>query len=202
MRHALPLLFVACGLLVGATTAPPLGLSNDQQRRLAAGEVIVLDALPPGGSTSARGGTGVAIVRASPERVWGVLVDYRGHSRFYPRVVAVEVLEATERHALVRYEVGIGPLSFGFHMNKYPDPVRRRIEWQLADGRANSLFRENSGYWQVDQREGGSQVVYAIAVRTILPAFATFGTERTSIVDTINGLRTLVEQRTSRSRTP
>jgi hypothetical protein len=54
----------------------------------------------------------------------------------------------------------------------------------------------------VDQREGGSQVVYAIAVRTILPAFATFGTERTSIVDTINGLRTLVEQRTSRSRTP
>jgi ribosome-associated toxin RatA of RatAB toxin-antitoxin module len=184
---------------MGATTAPPLGLSDDQQHRLAAGEVIVLDALPPDASKSARGGTGVAIVRASPERVWSVLVDYRGHTRFYPRVVGVEVLEATERHALVRYEVGIGPFSFGFHMNKHPDPIRRRIEWQLADGRANSLFRENSGYWQVDETRGGSLVVYAIAVRTILPAFATFGTERTSIIDTINGLRKLVEEGTSRS---
>ena len=193
MRYSLLLAFVACGLAMGASTLPPLGLSDDQRQRLAAGEVIVLDALPPGAGKSARGGTALAVVRASPEQVWRVLVDYRGHTRFYPRVVGVEVVEADERHALVRYEAGIGPFSFGFHMNKYPDPVRRRIEWQLADGHANSLFRENSGYWQVDESEGASLVTYAIAVRTILPAFLTLGAERRSLVDTINALRTLVE---------
>jgi len=135
--------------------------------------VIVLDALPPKAGKSAHGGTALAIVRASPERTWRILVDYPGHTRYYPRVTGVEVLEMDERHALVRYEVGIGSFSFGFHMNKYPDPVRRRIEWQLADGRANSLFRENSGSWQLDEAAGGTLVTYAIAVRTILPAFTT-----------------------------
>ena len=188
------LILVAGGLVPGvATAASPLSLSDDQQHRLAAGDVVVLETLPPGAGKSARGGTGLAVVRASPDQVWRVLIDYRGHVRYYPRVVGVEVLEADERHALVRYEVGIGPLTFSFHMNKYPDPVRRRIEWQLAEGRSNSLFRENSGYWQVDEAIGGTQVIYAIAVRTILPAFATSGTERQSIVDTITSLRKLVE---------
>ena len=106
------------------------------------------------------------------------------------------MLEADERHALVRYEIGIGPTSFAFHMNKYPDPVRRRIEWQLAEGRSNSLFRENSGYWQVDDASGGTMVTYAIAVRTILPTFATSGSERQSVFDTITSLRKLVESET------
>lgn len=193
MGSSLPLMFVTWGLVLAAATAPSLGLSDEQRYRLAAGDVVLLDVLPPGAGKSARGGTGVAIVRASREEVWRVLVDYRGHSRFYPRVIGVDVVRADERHALVRYEVGIGPLSFAFHMMKYPDPLRHRIEWHLADDHANRLFHENSGYWQVDEATGGSLVTYAIAVRTILPAFATFGTERTSVVDTINGLRKLLE---------
>jgi len=156
--------------------------------------VIVLDALPPKAGKSAHGGTALGIVRASPDRVWRILIDYPGHTRYYPRVTGVEVLQADARHALVRYEVGIGPFSFAFHMDKYPDASRRRIEWKLADGRANSLFRENTGYWQLDAEPGGSLVTYAIAVRTILPAFATYGSERDSLVDTIRALRKLAEE--------
>jgi len=179
---------------MGAAPAPPLNLSDDQRHRLTAGDVIVLDALPPRASVSARGGTALAIVRASPAEVWRVLVDYPGHPRYYPRVVSAEVVEADERHALVRYTVGIGPFSFRFHMNKYPDATRRRIDWQLAEDRANSLFRENSGYWRVDDAEGGSLVTYAVGVRTVLPGFLTRGAERESLVDTINALRSLVEE--------
>ena len=79
-------------------------------------------------------------------------------------------------------------------MNKYPDPIRRRIEWQLADGRANRLFRENTGYWQLDDAAGGSLVTYAIAVRTILPGFLTRGSERDSLADTVRALRKLAEE--------
>jgi ribosome-associated toxin RatA of RatAB toxin-antitoxin module len=196
MRYPLPLILLAGGLLIGAITAPSLDLSVDQRQRLAAGDVVVLDTLPPGASKAARGATGLAVVRAAPAQVWRVLTDYRSHVRFYPRLIGVDVLEDDERHALVRYEIGIGPTSFAFHMDKYRDPVRRRIEWQLAEGRSNSLFRENSGYWQVDDASGGTMVTYAIAVRTILPTFATSGSERQSVFDTITSLRKLVESET------
>jgi hypothetical protein len=187
------LISMALGLSTAPSGAAPLAQSVDQQRRLAAGEVIVLDTLPPGASESARGGTAVGLVRVTPERVWPVLVDYRGHPRYYPRVISAELVEADAHHALVRYEVGIGPFSFSFHMIKYPDPVRRRIEWHLDPTHANNFFRENTGYWQVDPADGGSLVTYAIAVRTILPGFATLGAERESLVETIKKLRKLAE---------
>jgi hypothetical protein len=191
-RATLALVSMALGL-AAASGATPLGLSAEQQHRLAAGEVVVLDILPPGASESARGGTAVAFVRAAPERVWPVLVDYHGHPRYYPRVVSAEPVEFDAQYALVRYEVGVGPFSFGFYMIKYPDPVRRRIDWRLDASHANNFFRENTGYWQVDPAEGGSLVTYAIAVRTILPGFATLGAERESLVDTIKKLRKLAE---------
>ena len=187
-------LLVAGGLLVAAASAP-LTTSEDVRRRLAAGDVVVADTLPPGASKTARGGTAIAIVRASPEQVWRVIVDYPGHPRYYPRVTSAEVVERDERHVLVRYRVTALPFSFSFYIDKYPDPHRRRVDWQLADGRAHGLFRENSGYWQVDAADatGASLVTYAIAVRTMLPAFVTGGAERASLVETVTALRKLVE---------
>ncbi len=181
------------GLVTLAWPAPPPELS-DERRRLGAGEVIVRDALPPGASATARGGTAVALVRASPEQVWRVLVDYPGHVRYYPKVVAAEVVERDERRVIVRYRVGLGPFSFDFHMDKYPDPRRRRIEWHLAEGLGHGLFRENSGYWQVDEDGRASLVTYAIAVRTVLPSFVTGGAERDSLVETIVAMRKVVEE--------
>ena len=186
------LLVVACGV-APAVRAGPLPLTEDHQRRLAAGEIVVVDTMPPGATQFAQGGTAVALVRAPVEKVWSILIDYPGHPRFYPRVVGVEVLKVNDGHALVRYVVGIGPMSFSFHMDKHQDAARRRIEWTLADGQPNSLFRENSGYWQVERRDGASLVTYALAVRTLLPAFFTRSAERDSLVETITGVRRLAE---------
>ena len=46
--HLLPLIVLAGGLLLAATPTPSLDLSVEQQQRLAAGDVAVLDTLPPG----------------------------------------------------------------------------------------------------------------------------------------------------------
>lgn len=184
---------VACALWASPGAASDLSLSPEQQQRLALGEIVVLDVRPPGAEPGAGGGTAVALVPASVEQVWAVLTDYPGHPRYYPNVVAAEVLERDGQRVLVRYTVRIGIFSFNFHMHKVADAVGRRIEWQLAQDRSNGLLRENSGYWLVEARPGGgSQVTYAIGVRSYLPGFMTAGSERDSLVDTITGLRRVV----------
>src|SRR5215470_5882218 len=117
------------------------------------------------------------------------------HPRFYPHVAAADVVEMDERRAIVHYRVTVGPLSFGFYMEKYPDPRRRRVEWHLAEGRPHGPFRENSGYWQINSTDDGaaSLVTYAIAVRTMLPASVTAGGENASLAETMIALRKLVE---------
>src|SRR5215831_9299249 len=186
---------LAVSLLAAVSTAPTSAMSEDMRRRLAAGEVVVTDELPPGASDTAHGGTAVAILRASPEQVWRVIADYREHPRYYPRVTSADVVEQDARRAIVRYRVTVGPFSFRFYMEKHPDPLRRRVEWHLAEGRSHGLFRENSGYWQVDPTDGGqaSLVTYAIAVRTALPAYVTAAGESSSLSETMNALRKLVE---------
>lgn len=182
--------------------APRPELAGEQGRRLTAGEVVVRDEMPPGASDTARGGTALAIIHATPEQVWRVLVDYPGHARYYPRVVEAALVESDARRVIVRYRVGIGPFSSTFHMDKFPDPRRRRIEWRLSDNHSHGLFRENSGYWQVDETERASLVTYAIAVRTMLPGFVTGSSERDSLTETILGLRRVVEQEVAGSKPP
>lgn len=183
---------VAWGLVASAGAAGSLALTAEQQRSLADGEIVLLDDRPPGASPNAGGGTAVAVVRAPVERVWGVLTDYPGHPRYYPGVVSTEVLEANGPNVLVRYGVQLGFFTFHFHMRKVSDAARRRIDWHLAEDRANGLLRENSGYWLVEARPDGSLVTYAIAVRTYLPGFLTDASQRDSLTETIRGLRRVV----------
>lgn len=185
-------------VLIVATVVPgakALELSTDQEHRLEIGEVVVMNVLPPGGTAKAsQGGTVLALVRATTEVVWQVLTDYPRHLGLYPRVVGARVLESDTDHALVRYVLGIGPFSFGFHVNNYPDEARRRIVWRLAQERPNDLFRESWGYWQLDPRPAGVLVTYAMAARTVLPAFLTRGAERDGLVETVKAVRERAEQ--------
>lgn len=180
-------------LATWTAAANPFSLSPEQRGRLERGEIVVLDVLPPGGG-GAQGGTALARVRATPERVWRVLVDYRGHRGLYPRVIEASVLEADARHALVRYVVGVGPFSFGFHVNNYPQPARQRVEWRLAHEHPNDLFRDSWGYWQIEPRSQDVILTYAMAARTVLPSFVTRGAERDGLVETLRAVRERAEQ--------
>ena len=172
-----------------ALAGDQLALSDDEQRRLTAGEIVLRDVRPPGASASATGGTAIAVGRARVEGVWSVLTDSPGHPRYYPGVTAAEVLETKGAEVLVRYTIQIGFLTFDFHMRKVADVARRRIDWHLAEDRSNGLLRENSGYWLVEPRPEGSLVTYAVATRTLMPGFLTASSQRDSLVETIIGLR-------------
>lgn len=170
-------------------------LSTGQRQRLERGEILVFDVLPPGGIVKdVQGGTAVALVRAAADVVWRVLVDYPRHSGLYPRVVAATVLDADRDHALVRYVVGVGPFSFGFHVDNYPDPAHGRLAWRLARDRHNDLFRDSWGFWQIDRGPTGVLLTYAMAARTVLPTFLTRGAERDGLVETLRAVRDRAER--------
>ncbi len=184
----LALLLLTVGVRASASQTPR-DLSPEDQQRLAAGEVILLEARPAGASDTADGGTAMGRVAATPEAVWRIIVDYRNHPTIYPRVVSAEVLQADDRLVRVKYVLSIGFMSLDLVMDKFPDAARRRIEWRLADEPPSRFFLENSGYWQVDEAPGGSLVTYAVATRTLLPAFMTRGQQRESLVATVEALR-------------
>ncbi len=140
-----------------------------------------------------QGGTAVALVRATPDAVWRVLVDYERHSGLYPHVTDVRVLESDASRALVKYTVGVGWFSFGLHVNNYPDAEQHRLVWKLALDRSNGLFRDSWGYWKVDADARGARLTYAMAARTMLPGFLTRGAERDGLVETVRAVRERVE---------
>lgn len=179
----------------GAFALGPPELSTEHHRRLERREILLFDVLPPGGAAGAtRGGTAVALVHADADAVWRILVDYPAHSGLYPRVVDATVLEQGGDHALVRYVVGVGPFSFGFHVDNHADRAHGRLAWRLARDRRNQLFRESWGYWQIDPAAGGIVLTYAMAARTVLPDFLTRGAERDGLVETLRAVRDRAEQ--------
>jgi ribosome-associated toxin RatA of RatAB toxin-antitoxin module len=185
-------------LLTVFSSAPPAlatpPLSSSERQRLERGDVVVLDVLPGGGGSAAQGGTAVALVQADPAAVWRVLIDYPGHRGIYPRVVDATVLEHDGNHALVRYVVGVGRLSFGFHIDNYADAEHGRLVWRLAHDRPNGLFRDSWGYWQVEPTSTGVMLTYAMAARTVLPAFLTRGAERAGLEATVRAVRDHAER--------
>jgi hypothetical protein len=202
-RPSLRMVAVALVAVLAAATAavaltPPAG---DDSARLAHGEILVTRELPPDAATGAQGGTARALVHAAPSTVWSVLVDYPAHPGLFPRVVAVEVLEAQPARTLVRYVLGIGPFEFGFHVNNYPDVAHRRLDWRLATDRPNQLFRASSGYWGLEPHADGVVLTYAMAARTVLPTFVTRGAERDGLVETLKAVRARAEERAAGAAT-
>ncbi|HZP39094.1 MAG TPA: SRPBCC family protein [Methylomirabilota bacterium] len=191
-------LALVVGLLVSWCPLPARALPHlppAERARLESGEVVLLDRLPPGGGGAAgEGGTAVSVVHASVGAVWRVLLDYPGHAGLYPSVVRADVLESDRSRALVRYVIQVGPFSFNFHVNNYPDRANNRIDWRLARDRPNGLFRDTWGYWEVQPDASGVLLTYAMGARTVLPRFLTRGAERDGLVETIRAVRDRAER--------
>jgi len=194
-RRVRPLVAIVLCLahVTGAGATPP-ALSVEQRRHLDAGEIVLLDTLPPRASASAQGGTAVGVVCASPSAVWAVLVDWRNHPAIYPRVTRAEVVHADAVRVRVRYTLAIGPLSFDVDLDKFPDAEHRRVEWRLPQEQSGGFFSESSGYWQVDEAGAGASIVtYSVGTRTLAPGFLTRGSHRESLASAVQSLRRQVK---------
>jgi hypothetical protein len=196
MRSAVVLVIALVASWFPLTVSARPNLLPHERARLDSGEVVLLDRLPPGGGGGlGAGGTALSVVHATTGAVWRVLLDYQGHAGLYPSVIRADVLESDGSRALVRYVIKVGPFSFGFHVNNYPDRANNRLDWRLAQGRPNGLFRDTWGYWEVQPDASGVLLTYAMGARTVLPSFLTRGAERDGLVETIKAVRERAERR-------
>jgi len=199
MKRVAVVLWAACLILAWTalawTSSQDPELSPEQVSRIDRGEIVLLDALPSGGPDGGgNGGIAFAKVQATPEDIWKLLTSYTDQVGLYPHVIRVEVLEASSVHALVRYVVGVGPFSFGFHINNFPDEPRHHIDYRLDRQRSNGLFRYCWGFWDVQPIGNGSLLVYGLGGRTVLPAFLTRGVERDGLLQTVQAVRARAER--------
>lgn len=172
-----------------------LALSSADLTQLYRGEIVFKNRLPSAGATRrGNGGTAVVLLQADADEVWQVLTDFSHYAGLFPRLKESELLDQNGAHTLVRFRVSVGPFNFRFFVTHVVSLEERKIRWYLDQSRTNDLFRDTWGYWRLDPIPGGGVLVtYAMASRTVLPAFLTSGAERESVVKTVAALKARVE---------
>jgi len=192
---------LCCLLLIVLCFTPSVvpatpGLSQNDFTRLHRGEIVFKNEVPAvEGGSRGNGGTAVALLESDVETVWRILTDFEHYAGLFPRVKGSEVVDQHGSHALVRFQVAVGPFSFRFSVAHVVSWADRQIHWRLDRTQTNDLFRDTWGYWQLEPLGGGRVLVtYAMGSQTTLPAFLTRGSERDSVVKTIAALKARVDR--------
>lgn len=96
---------------------------------------------------------GTVTVRARPEAIWGVLIDYGRFPEIYPDVARTEVKESGPGGATVVMHVENFWTQYAYETRRdYVDPGRR-ITWRQVKGPYRSL----SGEWAIRDGPGAGE---------------------------------------------
>lgn len=141
---------------VPSSDADVLSLSEEDQTRLAQGEVVL----------SGQGGQYQAWARiaAPPEQVWRVLTNYERFPDFLTSVAACKILERDGNRTLVerqdRRKIGWMPIKICLVTENLEHP-RDRIDYRLIKGNLDSM----EGSWQLTPVEASTPTT--LLVQTI-----------------------------------
>ncbi|MEJ2401974.1 MAG: SRPBCC family protein [Xanthomonadales bacterium] len=143
-------------------------MANDIQdaewARLAAGEVVLLDARDLGGGGAARAR---ALVRADAEAVWRVITSCEDAFVFVDGLQRCDILEDTGRRVKVHQVIDKSWLlprqDFVFESLREP---YREIEVRLLEGNLDVL----EGHWTFRPVAEGTVVEYAVRIEPSFPA--------------------------------
>jgi ribosome-associated toxin RatA of RatAB toxin-antitoxin module len=146
------------------TPEPPAWKSMAKEslaKLLKRGELASVDAYGPQGIEMCSIGI---LANAPPEKVWKSITDLENYGRILPNLLSPEVLEHTDKTALVKFNITVLKLSIitlatDFTLRyTFDKPRRAGIEW--VSGHVKNV----SGYWELYPVEGGKKtvVIYAI----------------------------------------
>ena len=116
---------------------------DDAQRAsLANGDVVIEDV------TNAEGISGLRaafLLKARPEAIWNLLVDYKDFREIFPNVEELWVLEQNEKGARVRYRIRAAWMTFLYTLQRDYEEPGRRLTWRRVDGD----FKHITGQWSI-----------------------------------------------------
>jgi hypothetical protein len=119
------------------------------------GEIIVreiVDTSRPGKTFEALG-----LIRASMVELYDLLIDFENYPAFMPNVKTIEVLESTDKDAVINYTLAL-PLGkkkqYRLAMQFCMKETAADISWKMVDwpdlNKKNSI-KDTTGYWMVRQ---------------------------------------------------
>lgn len=136
-------------MLVGVAVllpAPPAwaglasGLTQNEQRALDAGELVVREATRSEGSLDLVGGTSYQLIDAKPDVLWKALLDTPRYPRMMPRVLEAKLVSQDDDERTVYLRQGAaGILEKRYYLTLDVDEERRDIAFALDRRRPHNV---------------------------------------------------------------
>jgi hypothetical protein len=117
--------------------------------------------------------TSVQEIKAPPEVVWKLLLDFPRYPKF---VGGIASCEPYKKHRTLtggkmiwaRYTAAVGPFKLRYYLEHQYEPLQHCMVWTLDYSRRSDIF-DSVGYWYIEQRPTGSRVYYT--QDTLLPSW-------------------------------
>ena len=156
------------GSLAAYVGAPPMpDLSADDLAKLAAGEAVRKQVQTATGNDASGRGVAVQDVHASPEVVWGRILDFDAYPRMVDNVKSTSVYERSGDHLKVAFVIGAPMISIEYYVDHVLNQADGWMTWRLDYAR-HSDFDDTVGFWRVaalPDKPGWTRVVYSVELK-------------------------------------
>jgi ribosome-associated toxin RatA of RatAB toxin-antitoxin module len=157
-------LVIVLALCSAAATASAVEFTPAQKARLAAGKTV-RQRLPSSGEGGFYGGTGYALVNATPEVIWAAIEDWKAYPKIYPKTVSVTEVSRKDGVSLIHMEMGHQLIRAEYYMSVERDPVKRMVSFKLVKNKPHDI-EDTRGYWRLfPQSDGRTLVAYVVATQ-------------------------------------
>jgi ribosome-associated toxin RatA of RatAB toxin-antitoxin module len=156
MKRFAPRLAVLLAVLAAPLAVARAGgvdFSPDELATLSKGKVVRrID--PNNGKDGRFGGSGWALVDATPDKVFAAIQDWKNYPEIFPNTVETTVVSRREGRSLIRMKLGHPIISVVYHVEMTPDATTWTLRFAQVKNFPND-FDAIDGYWRLYPIEGG-----------------------------------------------
>lgn len=155
------LILLAALLLCGSARA--VEFTPEELATLGRGDVVRRE-LPNNGKDGRFGGSGWAVIDASPDAVWTTIQTWKDYPAIFPNTVETTELSRKNGHSLIRMRLGHPLISVTYHVEMTPDRTTWTMRFTLVENLPSDLD-DIDGYWRLfPMPDGRTLVLYVLNV--------------------------------------
>jgi len=142
----------------------PTALTDAESKTLAAGKAVRRQV------RSDAGGRGIAImdIKASPDKIWAVIADYKGYPNWIDDLKRTEIYGGDQQQGyMVEFELGVFGMEITYFIDHDFHPDKGFLSWTLDYSRESDID-DSTGYWLVyaaPNNPGHTRLEYSVDLR-------------------------------------